>query len=278
MKASQTYSPIIKRRILPVILLSLLILGSCNQSDYTQEAADIPVIASFLVPGQLPVVRITKIIPYAAEEGDTLATPISDLQVFLKIRGMEYLLAEDSAGSGNYQMEGGADLIKPADTIELHTEYKGIGLSATTVVPSAPANLSMSTDVLYYSAGNPSSWLSAGQIDLNWTNPEEDFYYITVQNIETNPVPLNDMAENMPRFGSSSPSRGDQFRIGMRNVTYLGTHQVIIYHVNREFAELFDNPGMSAVALSEPPTNISSGLGIFTAMNPDTLYFEVRKK
>ena len=146
------------------------------------------------------------------------------------------------------------------------------------MVPQAPANLTLSDDVLYYTMGDPSTWLSAGEIELTWDNPEEDFYYITVANIETDPEALNEMAEDMPLFASSSPSTGDQFKIGMRNVTYFGTHRVIIYHVNNEFAELFDNPGMSSVGLTEPPTNVTNGLGIFTAMFPDTVYFEVRTK
>jgi hypothetical protein len=64
----------------------------------------------------------------------------------------------------------------------------------------------------------------------------------------------------------------------MRNVTYFGTHRVIVYHVNSEFAELFDNPGMSSVSMAEPPTNINNGLGIFTSMNTDTVYFKVYKQ
>jgi len=266
-----------KIRIVPFLFLFMLITASCAQAEYTQEASDIPVVEAFLVPGHSPVITITRIIPYAAEEGDTVAVPISGLVVFLKVKGLEYVLPEDSAGSGNYRLAEGSNLISPGDTVEFHTEYKGTPIAASTVVPSAPANLTMSTDILYYTTGDPSTWLSAGEIDLAWDNPEEDFYYITVQNIETDPTVLNEMAEDMSKFSSSSPSTGDAFRIGMRNITYFGTHQVIIYHVNHEFAELFDNPGMSTVALTEPPTNISNGLGIFTAMNPDTLYFEVKK-
>jgi len=267
-----------KIRIVPFLFLFMLITASCEQAEYTQEAADIPVVEAFLVPGQSPVITITRIIPYAAEEGDTLAVPISGLVVFLKVKGLEYILTEDSAGSGNYHLDESSKLINPGDTVEFHTDYKGTLIASSTIVPSAPASLTMSTDILYYTTGDPSTWLSAGEIDLAWDNPEEDFYYITVQNMEIDPTPLNEMAENMPKFGSSSPSTGNQFRIGMRNITYFGTHQVIIYHVNHEFAELFDNPGMSTISLTEPPTNILNGLGIFTAMNPDTLYFEVKKK
>ena len=267
-----------KFRTISFIFLVLLFTASCEQTENTQEVADIPVIQAFLVPGQSPVIKITRIIPYSAEEGDTVATPIPDLKVFLKVNGLEYILPEDSAGSGIYQLATGINLVSPGDTIEFHTDYKGALVGASTVVPSAPASLTMSKEILYYTSGNPSTWLSGGEIELTWDNPNEDYYYITVQNMETDPTPLNDMAVNMPKFGSSPPSTGNQFRIGMRNVTYFGTHQVIIYHVNHEFAELFDNPGMSSVALTEPPTNISNGLGIFTAMNPDTLYFEVRQQ
>jgi hypothetical protein len=258
-------------------LLMGMLITSCKPTDYTQEAADIPVIEAFLVPGKVPEVTITRIIPYAADEADSIAVPLAGLDVNLKIKGSDYILREDTAGSGKYRYPADSMLIHPGDTIVLHTLYHGAVIESSTVVPSAPASLKMSTDILYYTSGNPSSWLSAGEIDLTWENSAADFYYITVENVETSPVALNTMAENMPKFGISPPSKGNQFRIGMRNVTYYGTHRVIVYHVNPEFAELFDNPGMSTVAMTEPPTNIKNGLGIFTAVYPDTLYFEVKK-
>ena len=59
---------------------------------------------------------------------------------------------------------------------------------------------------------------------------------------------------------------------------YFGRYQVILYHVNQEFANLFDNPTMNSVNITEPPTNIENGLGIFTGISADTLYFELRKQ
>lgn len=263
---------------MPYLFFIPIFIAACEEVQYTQEAADIPVVESFLVPGHPPVIKITRIIPYAAEEADTVAVPISGIEVVLTINGLEHNLYEDSAGSGRYKPADTTVSVKPGDSVFFSADYKGTTLSAGTEVPSPPANLTLSDDVLYYTMGDPSTWLSAGEIELSWDNPEEDFYYITVTNIETDPVALNEMAEDMPKFASSSPSTGDQFKIGMRNVTYFGTHQVIIYHVNHEFAELFDNPDMSSVGLTEPPTNVTNGLGIFTAMYPDTVYFEVRTK
>lgn len=267
-----------KTKTIYCLFFILIFAVACEEVEYTQEAADIPVIESFLVPGQAPMVKITRIIPYAAGEADTVAVPISGIEVILTINGLDHNLLENSAGSGLYTPTDTTILVNPGDSVYFSAVYKGTLLTAGTVVPSAPANLTLSDDVLYYTMGDPSTWLSAGEIELSWANPEEDFYYITVANIETDPVALNEMAEDMPKFASSSPSTGDQFKIGMRNVTYFGTHQVIIYHVNNEFAELFDNPGMSSVGLTEPPTNVTNGLGIFTAMYPDTVYFEVRTK
>jgi hypothetical protein len=262
------------------ILIAGLLAGalSCTIEEYTQEAANIPVIQAFLTPGQLPEVSLTRIIPYAAESGDTVAVPLSGLSVSLTVNGNEFVLTEDSAGSGTYVPVDPAFMVKAGDTILFKTDYMGVPVTASTVVPSPVASLSMTDDALFYSSGSPQSWLSAGEIDLTWHNPEESFYYITVENIEDDPTPLNEMAENMPKFGSSPPSRGNEFRIGMRNVTYFGTHRVIVYHVNSEFAELFDNPGMSSVSMAEPPTNINNGLGIFTSMNTDTVYFKVYKQ
>lgn len=62
-----------------------------------------------------------------------------------------------------------------------------------------------------------------------------------------------------------------------RNLTQYGRHQVIVFRVNHEYAALYQSTGSSTLSLTQPPTNIQNGLGIFTGVSSDTLYFEVTK-
>ena len=131
---------------------------------------------------------------------------------------------------------------------------------------------------MYYQVGTPGSMLNAPSLIVSWDNPSNGFYYVSMKNIEADPVPVNEMVAERSVASQAPPSQADQFEIRLRNIMYFGTHQVILYHVNQEFANLFDNPTMNSVNLTEPPTNIENGLGIFSGISADTLYFEVREQ
>ena len=120
--------------------------------------------------------------------------------------------------------------------------------------------------------------MNAPSLYVSWDNPDGGFYYVSMMNIEADPEPVNENIVDAPIRSQAPPSQADQFEIRLRNIMYFGTHQVILYHVNQEFANLFDNPTMNSVNISEPPTNIENGLGIFSGISADTLYFEVKKQ
>ena len=96
-----------------------------------------------------------------------------------------------------------------------------------------------------------------------------------IENIEEELNPLNEMLEDQPPVAFAPPSKSDEFRINMRNIRYFGDHRVIVYHVNPEFADLFDQSELTSNSIVEPPGNIENALGIFTALTADTVYFTV---
>lgn len=57
--------------------------------------------------------------------------------------------------------------------------------------------------------------------------------------------------------------------------SYYGTHQIILFKLNSEYAALYENSGTTSQSLTVPPTSIVNGYGIFTGINSDTLYIEV---
>jgi len=60
--------------------------------------------------------------------------------------------------------------------------------------------------------------------------------------------------------------------------TQYGTHKVTIYHVNEEYALLYETSTQDSRDLNEPYTNINNGLGIFSGFASQEVYFEVIKK
>lgn len=259
-----------------------LLLGvvACESEDpLSQSGYSKPVVEAFIsAEADTIQVNITEMIPYLGEEGDTLAKPISNLEVFLVKGGEKYIMMEKSEGRGVYYILPGTINLEEGDSLSLESTVEGLSLSGSTWIPPKPTSVKISDDVIYYEVGNPRGMLNASNLIVSWDNPSDGFFYVSMKNIEVNPEPINEMFEDAPIRSQAPPSQADQFEIRFRNLMHFGTYQVILYQVNQEFANLFDNPTMNSVNITEPPTNIENGLGIFTGISADTLYFELRKQ
>ncbi|MCK5821884.1 MAG: DUF4249 family protein [Bacteroidales bacterium] len=261
-------------------LISLLGLVACESEDpLAQSGFSKPVVEAFIsAEADTIQVNITEMIPYLGEEGDTLAKPISNLEVFLVKNGGRFIMTEKSEDRGVYFILPQDINLEAGDSLSFESTVEGFSLSGSTWIPPKPTSVKISDDVLYYEAGNPRGMLNTSNLIVSWDNPTDGFFYVSMKNIEANPQPVNEMFEDAPVRSQAPPSQADQFEIRFRNLMYFGTYQVILFHVNQEFANLFDNPTMNSVNITEPPTNIENGLGIFTGISADTLYFDLRKK
>ena len=56
-----------------------------------------------------------------------------------------------------------------------------------------------------------------------------------------------------------------------RTMKYYGNYKVILMRVNQEYINMLNNSSTSSQNLTNAPTNVTNGLGIFTAMQADTL-------
>ncbi|MEM7368673.1 MAG: hypothetical protein AAF587_08705 [Bacteroidota bacterium] len=86
--------------------------------------------------------------------------------------------------------------------------------------------------------------------------------------------------DDIPRFRTiSEPEITNLHTIDTRRgLQQFGTHRVIVFRVNAEYAALYESSGTSPVSLSQPPPNVENGLGIFSGISGDTLFFEVIKQ
>ncbi|MEA1877376.1 MAG: DUF4249 family protein [Bacteroidota bacterium] len=269
---------LIKQNI--AVLILLLGIAACEtENTIKQYTYSKPVVEAFIsAEADTIQVYITKMVPYMGEEEDTVAKPITGLAVFLVKQDERFLLTEQAGETGIYYTLRDAIDLEEGDSLSFESEVGNLPLSASTWIPPKPESVKISDNVMYYEVGTPGSMLNAPSLIVSWDNPNDGFYYISMKNIEANPEPVNEMVADAPVRSQAPPSQADQFEIRLRNVMFFGRYQVILYHVNQEFANLFDNPTMNSVNLSEPPTNIENGLGIFTAYSTDTIFFEVRKQ
>jgi len=61
-------------------------------------------------------------------------------------------------------------------------------------------------------------------------------------------------------------------------MTHLGKHRVKVYRVNQEYADLYQSRNQDSRDLNEPLTNIVNGLGVFSAFNSDSVFFELKQQ
>ena len=113
-------------------------------------------------------------------------------------------------------------------------------------------------------------------ITINWDNDEGDYFYVTIKNLEENPVPVNEDFGGFLRTRRFPPSRSEEFTLNAMQLTHLGTYLVKVYRVNEEYADLYDSQEQDSRSLNEPLSNIKNGLGVFSAFhsNVDSLYLE----
>jgi hypothetical protein len=267
------------KKNLYLLLGILMVLTSCEVVTPGIRNEKTPVIRAFIMPQSDTLsVSVRFMIAYSASEDDTVQLPVSNIPVYLIHGSDSLLMAENQKEPGNYILTSGSLNLQPGDTIRLFGVYGETLFRSSTVIPEEIESLAISSSSLYYTVGDPRSMLSSAGLTVSWDNKASDFYYVVVENTETDPEPLNEMVADMPVMSFAMPSQADQFVISMRNIRYFGDHRVVIYHVNPEYADLFDNGELTSNAITRPPGNVDNAMGIFTALTTDTVFFTVYKQ
>ena len=159
-------------------------------------------------------------------------------------------------------------------------------ISAETTVPQTPDSMKLSPSLIEIDPDlTPWEMRQTGiaDIEVTWANPDGDYFYVLVENIEYDPEDIE--------FGFSGFKGGRNFRFLSQpfitdtyiirvflSVQQYGTHRVRLYSVNQEYADLYENREQDSRNLTEPLSNVENGLGIFTAFSYDEAFFEVVKK
>lgn len=264
------------------IQIALFFLSACEKTALTTASDSIgrPVIEAYLSPGQTPAVKITYQLAFGS--ADTLVRPIDNLQVFIETDGGTYPLnysVSDTAylANGSWQVEEG-------QTYRLRFDYNGGTVTAESVIPPKPEGFAASTGSIaipQFSPGSGTFPTFPDPIELGWENTDGAYYLVVVENLETDPEAIfedNGTTNRPPRpTFRSEPEQTNTFEIGFQNFQYYGTHRVVLFRLNAEYASLYDDNGNSSQNLTSPYSNVAGGLGIFTGLNADTLMVEVSK-
>lgn len=276
-------------KYLPLCLLPLLIvsLSGCDSVD-SNATDDLIVVEAFLYAHE-PVtdIRLVKAIPLSSE--DTVATPINDATVRLVKNGVSYTLAP--AGADGFYAYPGDDLsVETGDVFRLEVEGAGQRITSETTVPPPPEGLALSDQILeaptfdFPGSGGPGGPGVPGRIQDNtltvtWENPSNLLHYVVIESLSTGEpeyILPDFVRERFTGFRLvTRPTDINFFDIRVGVLEVFGPHRAIVYRVNREYADLYENREQDSRDLNEPPTNIEGGLGVFSAFNSRSIPFDV---
>lgn len=271
----------IRRQKKQVLILFVLTLGvtSC-QKEEVSEFTDSPIIESYLEPGNYLTVKVSRQIPFA-ETVEYSADDIENLTITVEHNSTIHTLT--SLGNGNYI--DSSIIVAEGENYNLSFQFNSNEVTAYTYIPTKPLNITQSaTEIIIErldtTSGPPTGGFTMPDpIEINWTNNDGSYYLILVENIETTLDPIRDFGDEDPpgnRF-RKSPTNLSVEEIRSMEFQYYGTHRIILYHVLPDYATLYDDNSTSSQNLTNPSSSIVNGYGIFTGLNSDTLYVEVKE-
>ena len=259
------------------ILLPLLALASCEAIPET-EFTDRPVVCCYLSAGESPTLTVQKLIPFQSD-AEFSEEDVSNLTITITDRtsGREYLLSGTGEGSyGNHEL-----IAEEGHEYRLSFDYDGVTVSAATIVPSKPKDVSFSAtkiEVMDFQPPQPMSKASGGGIEISWTNDEGEYYIVEGKTGSTNPVMEVEDDEDMPaKSFKLNYTQGSSATLSSSDFSYYGTYQISVIHINREYAVMSQGGSTSSTTLVDVKGNIDGGYGIFTGISSDTETITVEK-
>jgi len=278
-----------KKYIILFPLIALLFCA-CGEENLNNIAANQFVVEAFIFAGEpIENIRIKSTFPLTDEE-DT-SSPINDATVTL-IKNEQRFALVSSGNEGLYHYPGNDINVATNDVFQLEIVHKGITAIAETIVPTPTVGLQLSTDSLKvpqlpFSEGREAiveaigNFLRGSSIDATWDNPNEDLYFMVVESVSDSIDPIfpTQVIEALSgfRFVSEPTDETSLTFLGGSLVSF-GTYSVKVYHINQEYAALYENREQDSRDLNEPPSNIQNALGVFSAFNSQEGFFEVARE
>ena len=271
-------------------ILFTFFFSACEEENLNNIAENQFVVEAFIYEGEpIDDIRIKSTFPLA-EELDTSA-PINDAQVTIIKEGQRYDLVP-SGNEGLYHYPNDDVSVDVGDEFQLEVVHSGITATATTVVPTPTTGLRLSADSLkvpqlLLREGREAivmavgAFLRSSSIEAIWDNPNEDLYFMVVESVKDtlDPILPGQVIEALANFRFvSEPTDGTSLTFLGGTLVSFGQYVVKVFHINQEYAALYENREQDSRDLNEPPSNVTNALGVFSAFNSQNAFFEVARE
>lgn len=273
------------KKILKInFLISLmLIFQSCvNENSPLISDEELVVLWGFVFAGeQVDDIQLTCTLTLDADSLD-IPAPINDANVIIIKDGIHYELESSPGNNGYYQYNHEDLVIETYDEIAIEVIWNEQEIYAKSVVPEAPKNVNISANTYvipdFSDMDSFREWRNSEnqEVEITWEiDNQEDWFYVSMENIEENPVPIESIFGNRVRTFVFPPIQDSIYRIRLPIIEHLGLHEIKVYKVNQEYVDLYESRNQDSRDLNEPLTNVQGGLGIFSAFNYKAVYLNI---
>lgn len=262
-----------KIKIFQIIAISLLIIFvGCSKENINPDFEDLPVVEGYLYAGQPLEIKVSRQVPYSnnavysSDNLDSLTVSVFDGNLYYKLFPI---------GNGKYTNSN--IKVNQLHTLEVEFDYNNLPVSAQTTIPEKPGNFLSSTSNVYvsddiFTLNNPD------ELEFSWDNPDGSYHFLLIENMESNPTPIfdNNNISNINQLFKLTPTQSNNYSMKTRRFSYYGNHRIILFHINPDLAALYEESDNTSQNITNPPTALENALGIFTGINADTLYVNVK--
>lgn len=258
----------------PAVLLAIIALfisfSACRKQAI--DNSTLPVVVGYLIPGQPVSIKIyqQKDITDTAVYGPL----VSGLKLTLTEGSHTYSLSETTTGTYTY-----ADLsiLSAGKTYKLSFDYGGKPVSATTVMPTKPTGYKTDYNIVYASSSATPGVTLPPAFTLTWDNPDSLYHVVVFKSDQSSPPSISGRGFNAPINFTIDAKNAATLPVYARSFNYYGTYRAILYSVDKAYSDaLKSNANTTSQQLTDPPTNIVNGYGIFVSAQTDTLALDVQ--
>jgi hypothetical protein len=252
--------------------LTVLVLSACKKDSSNANSVYLPVVEGYLVPGNTISVKLYQ--QKSLADTSKYGLPLTGVKVYVSDGSQSIQLAETIAGTYAHADQ---NFLVAGKTYTLQFNYLTYSVSAKTVMPARP--VSFTTQYTGLTITTPSTPTTAGiTLDkLSWDNPDSVNHVLVFNNLDGSGFPFGNPRGNRQINFQVNTNNASYYNITQNIFSYYGHYKVVLLRVNQEYTDLIksNTSGSTSQNLANIPTNVINGYGIFTAMQADTLNFNV---
>ena len=246
----------------------LLLIWGCSQDD-SPSLTNALVVDGLIYFGQPVKINLSLLAPL--NSGAPIPYDLAPL-VAIRSQDQDFPLWSVPGQAGTYQDLNNQIPLVPGGGIILFVLFQDTVVAAATTMPFAPSGMRLDRDIIPINAPD----LEAGGADsLRWLNTENQLYTAKLTLVDQNPVKINSNEADPPTEFVLGAIDGNTYAIPHNALRYYGVYRLVLYASTSDYGQFFASNGQSQV---QQHTNVSNGLGIFAALNSDTLFFSVIPK